>query len=37
MDVNQFASLYQEFAQDDRELAELGIADYADLLQREEQ
>jgi hypothetical protein len=37
IDVNQFASLYQEFAQDDRELAELGIEDYAELLQREEQ
>ena len=37
MDVNQFASLYQKFAQDDRELAELGIADYVELLQREEQ
>jgi hypothetical protein len=36
-DLHQFASLYQEFAQDDRELAEAGIADYADLLQREDQ
>ena len=36
-DLHQFASLYQEFAQDDRELAEVGIADYADLLQREDQ
>jgi hypothetical protein len=36
-DLHQFASLYQEFAQDDRELAEVGIANYADLLQREDQ
>lgn len=36
-DLHQFANLYQEFAQDDRELAEVGIADYVDLLQREDQ
>lgn len=35
-DLYQSASLYQEFAQEDRELAEIGIADYADLLQRED-
>jgi hypothetical protein len=37
MDLNQFASLYQEFAQEDRELAEFGMADYANQLQQEDQ
>jgi hypothetical protein len=36
-DLNQFASLYQEFAQEDRELAEFGMADYANQLQQEDQ
>ncbi|MBW4518027.1 MAG: hypothetical protein KME11_22735 [Timaviella obliquedivisa GSE-PSE-MK23-08B] len=36
-DLHQSANLYQEFAQDDRELAEVGMADYAELLQREDQ
>ncbi|NJM67231.1 MAG: hypothetical protein HC851_16925 [Acaryochloris sp. RU_4_1] len=33
----QFAALYQEFAQEDRELAEAGIDEYAKLLARVEQ
>jgi len=37
VDVHQFASLYQEFAQEDRELAEEGIADYIKELQKEDQ
>jgi len=36
VDLNQFASLYQEFAQEDRELAEVGIADYIEQLQKED-
>lgn len=35
-DISQFASLYQEFAQEDRELAEAGISDYAELLNSED-
>jgi hypothetical protein len=35
-DVNQFADLYQEFAQEDRELAEAGISEYAELLNSED-
>lgn len=31
-DVSQFAELYQEFAQEDRELAEARISEYAELL-----
>lgn len=31
-DVRQFADLYQEFAQEDRELAEARISEYAELL-----
>jgi len=31
-DISQFANLYQEFAQEDRELAEVGISEYAELL-----
>jgi hypothetical protein len=36
-DLNQFASLYQEFAQEDRELAEIGMIDYAQQLRQEDQ
>jgi hypothetical protein len=36
-DLDQFASLYQEFTQEDRELAEIGMADYAQQLQQEDQ
>lgn len=36
VDLHQFASLYQEFAQEDRELAEVGIADYIEQLQKED-
>jgi len=35
--LNQFAHLYQEFAQEDRDLAEVGIAEYATQLQQEDQ
>ncbi|WP_346290895.1 hypothetical protein [Sphaerothrix gracilis] len=35
-DLNQFASLYREFAQEDRELAEAGMADYANQLHQED-
>jgi hypothetical protein len=35
-DVSQFADLYQEFAQEDRELAEAGISEYAELLNSED-
>jgi len=34
-DVSQFADLYQEFAQEDSELAEAGISEYAELLNSE--
>lgn len=37
VDLNNFANLYQEFAQEDRELAELGMADYANQLRQEDQ
>ena len=33
-DVNQFANLYQEFVQEDRELAEAGMTDYVSQLQQ---
>jgi hypothetical protein len=36
VDISQFANLYQEFAQEDRELAEAGISDYAELLNSED-
>ena len=36
VDISQFASLYQEFAQEDRELAEVGISEYAELLNSED-
>ncbi|MBD2152818.1 hypothetical protein H6F44_22285 [Pseudanabaena sp. FACHB-1277] len=29
-DISQFANLYQEFAEEDRQLAETGIAEYVD-------
>jgi hypothetical protein len=35
-DVSQFANLYQEFAQEDRELAEAGISEYTELLNSED-
>ncbi|ELS32351.1 MULTISPECIES: hypothetical protein [Pseudanabaena] len=35
-DISQFANLYQEFAQEDRELAEVGISEYAELLSSED-
>jgi len=28
--ISQFANLYQEFAEEDRQLAETGISDYVD-------
>jgi hypothetical protein len=31
-DLRQFANLYQEFADEDRELAEIGISEYAESL-----
>jgi len=35
--LESFASLYQEFAQEDRELAEAGMTDYTKQLQEEDQ
>jgi hypothetical protein len=35
-DENQIASLYSEFAEDDRQLAEEGIDEYAELLRQED-
>ncbi len=35
-DVSQFADLYQEFAQEDRELAEAGVLEYAEILNSED-
>lgn len=35
-DISQFANLYQEFAQEDRELAEVGISEYAEFLNSED-
>ena len=35
-DLSQFAYLYQEFAQEDRELAEAGMSEYAELLNSED-
>jgi len=29
-DISQFANLYQEFAEEDRQLAETGISEYVD-------
>ena len=36
LDENQIAALYGEFAEEDRELAEEGMADYLSGLQRED-
>jgi hypothetical protein len=36
LDLTQFASLYSEFAEGDRELAEAGMTDYAELLRQED-
>ncbi len=33
VDISQFANLYQEFALEDRELAESGISEYAELFE----
>jgi alkyl hydroperoxide reductase subunit AhpC len=35
-DISQFAHLYQEFAEEDRQLAETGITEYASLLNKED-
>jgi len=35
--LESFANLYQEFAQEDRELAEAGMKDYSQQLQEEDQ
>lgn len=35
--IHQFADLYREFAQDDRTLAEAGVAEYAEHLVKEDQ
>ena len=35
LDLHKFAHLYQEFAQEDRELAEAGMADYVEQLKQE--
>ena len=35
-DISQFANLYQEFAEEDRQLAETGISEYASLLNSED-
>lgn len=35
-DLNQFAHLYQEFADEDRELAEIGISEYAKSLNHDD-
>ncbi|MFM7887993.1 MAG: hypothetical protein ACKPCM_15180 [Pseudanabaena sp.] len=34
--ISQFANLYQEFAEEDRQLAETGISEYASLLNSED-
>jgi hypothetical protein len=34
-DLSQFANLYQEFADEDRELAEIGISEYTKSLENE--
>jgi len=36
-DFSQFANLYQEFADEDRELAEIGMTEYAQSLENEDQ
>lgn len=35
-DISQFANLYQEFAEEDRQLAETGVSEYASLLNSED-
>lgn len=35
--ISQFENLYQEFAAEDQELAETGIAEYAELLNGEDE
>ncbi|EAZ90720.1 hypothetical protein [Crocosphaera chwakensis] len=35
--IDNIAKLYQEFAEEDRQLAEAGINEYADLLNQEDQ
>jgi hypothetical protein len=35
--IDKIAQLYQEFAEEDRQLAEAGINEYADLLTQEDQ
>ena len=35
-DISQFANLYQEFAEEDRQLAETGMSEYASLLNSED-
>ena len=36
-DLNQFANLYQEFADEDRGLAEMGMSEYTQSLENEDQ
>jgi hypothetical protein len=36
-DFSQFANLYQEFADEDRELAEMGMSEYTQSLEHEDQ
>ncbi|MEH2023477.1 hypothetical protein [Nostoc sp.] len=36
IDKNQIAALYSEFAQEDRQLAEAGLDEYAELLTQED-
>lgn len=36
IDKNQIAALYTEFAQEDRQLAEAGLGEYAELLTQED-
>lgn len=36
-DLNQIAHLYQEFAKEDRELAEIGMNEYSQFLENEDQ
>ncbi|MDF5737714.1 MULTISPECIES: hypothetical protein [unclassified Nostoc] len=36
IDKNQMAALYSEFAQEDRQLAEAGLDEYAELLTQED-
>lgn len=37
LDLTQFADLYQQFADEDHQLAEAGLADYAHQLEQEDQ